>query len=131
MGILRIGALAERTGTTVATIRYYEQIGLLRPPARTGGQRIYDHADVSRLAFIRRCRDFDLSIEEIGALLSLLDRRGSCTDARQLAERHLDEIRRKLAELRALERTLAGLVTECAGGCDGGPAADCVILRPH
>src|SRR6185369_5437725 len=103
----------------------------LRAPARSGGQRIYDHADVSRLAFIRRCREFDLSIEEIGALLSLLDRRGSCTDARRLAERRLDEIRRKLAGLRALERTLAGLVSECAAGCDGGPAADCVILRPH
>jgi DNA-binding transcriptional MerR regulator len=131
MATLRIGALAERTGTTVATIRYYEQVGLLRRPARSGGQRIYDHADASRLAFIRRCRDFDLSLEDIGALLSLLDRRGSCTDARQLAERRLGEVRVKIGELQALERTLAGLVTECAKGCDGGPAADCVILRPH
>ncbi|WP_441300137.1 MerR family transcriptional regulator, partial [Bradyrhizobium sp.] len=76
---MRIGALAERTGTTVATIHYCEQIGLLRPPARSGGQRIYDQVDVSRLAFIRRCRDFDLSIEAVGALLTLLDRHGSCT----------------------------------------------------
>ncbi|MBV8699929.1 MAG: MerR family DNA-binding protein [Bradyrhizobium sp.] len=105
--------------------------GLLRPPARSGGQRIYDPVDVSRLAFIRRCRDFDLSIEAVGALLTLLDRHGSCTGARQLAERRLDEICRKLAELRALERALASLVRECAGSCDGGPAADCVILRPH
>ncbi|MBV8696260.1 MAG: MerR family DNA-binding transcriptional regulator, partial [Bradyrhizobium sp.] len=45
--MLRIGALAERTGTTVATIHYCEQIGLLRPPARSGGQRIYDQVDVS------------------------------------------------------------------------------------
>jgi DNA-binding transcriptional MerR regulator len=131
MATLRIGALAERTGTTVATIRYYEQIGLLRPPARSGGQRIYDHADTSRLAFIRRCRDFDLPLEDIAALLSLLDRRGSCTDARQLAERRLGEVRIKIGELQALERALAGLVTECAGSCDGGPAADCVILRPN
>jgi MerR family transcriptional regulator, copper efflux regulator len=129
--MVRIGALAERTGTTVATIRYYEQVGLLRPPARSGGQRIYGHGDVSRLAFIRHCRDFALSIEEIGALLSLLDRRGSCTDARQLAERRLGDVRRKLTELRTLERTLAGLVAECASSCDGGPAADCVILRPN
>jgi DNA-binding transcriptional MerR regulator len=131
MATLRIGALAERTGTTVATIHYYEQVGLLRPPARSGGQRIYGHGDVGRLAFIRHCRDFDLSIEEIGALLTLLDRRGSCTDARQLAERRLGDVRRRLAELRTLERTLASLVSECAGSCDGGQAADCVILRAN
>ena len=58
--------LAERTGTTVATIRYYEQVGLLRPAPRRGGQRIYDIEDERRLAFIRRCREFDLSIEAIG-----------------------------------------------------------------
>ena len=97
MRALRIGNLAERTGTTVATIRYYEQVGLLRPAPRSGGQRLYDNEDERRLAFIRRCREFDLSIEEIRALLSLVQRRQSCTEARKLAERHLVELRRKLA----------------------------------
>src|SRR5258708_10453261 len=77
--------LAERTGTTVPTIRYYEQIGLLRPAARSGGQRTYDNEDVRRLAFVRRCRDFDFSIEEVLGLLSLLRDRKSCTDARNMA----------------------------------------------
>ena len=126
---LRIGNLAERTGTTVATIRYYEQVGLLRPAARSGGQRIYDNADQGRLAFIRRCREFDLSIEEIRALLSLVHRRESCTEARKLAERHLVELRRKLDSLRALECSIAALISECAASCDGGAAPDCVILK--
>jgi len=69
---MRIGVLAERTGTSVPTIRYYEEIGLLRQVARRGGQRIYDHEDAHRLAFIRRCRDFDFSIPEIRSLLSLM-----------------------------------------------------------
>lgn len=129
MRALRIGNLAERTGTTVATIRYYEQVGLLRPAARSGGQRIYDHEDERRLAFIRRCREFDLSISEIRALLSLMQRRESCTEARKLAERHLVELRRKLDALRALECSIASPITECRASCDGGAAPDCVILK--
>ncbi|MFY9954491.1 MerR family transcriptional regulator [Bradyrhizobium sp.] len=72
---MRIGILAERTGTTAPTIRFYEEIGRLRPAARAGGQCTYDHEDVRRLAFIRRCRDFGFSIEEIRALLSLIHNR--------------------------------------------------------
>jgi DNA-binding transcriptional MerR regulator len=126
---LRIGALAQRTGTTVPTIRYYEEIGLLRPAARSGGQRTYDNEDVRRLSFIRRCRDFDFSIEDIRALLSLLHNGKSCSEARQLAEGRLADLRRRQAELQALEATIASLVTACANTCDGGAAGDCVILQ--
>jgi DNA-binding transcriptional MerR regulator len=126
---LRIGILAARTGASVPTIRYYEEIGLLRPAARAGGQRTYDNEDVRRLAFIRRCRDFDFSIPEVRSLLSLMQDRKSCTEARNLAEGHLVELRRKLAELTALETTIASLVTKCDASCAGGPASDCVILR--
>jgi DNA-binding transcriptional MerR regulator len=128
---MRIGALAERTGTTVPTIRYYEEIGLLRQVSRKGGQRVYDHEDARRLAFIRRCRDFDFSIEEIRSLLSLMANNTSCGEARKLAEGHLAGLRRKLAELLALERSIAALVTACASTCDGGAAAHCVILQPQ
>jgi DNA-binding transcriptional MerR regulator len=129
--MMRIGILAERTGTTVPTIRYYEEIGLLRPAARSGGQRTYDNEDVRRLSFIRRCRDFDFSIEDIRALLSLLHNGKSCTEARKLAEGRLAELRRRRAELQALEASIASLVTCCAETCDGGAAPDCVILRVH
>jgi DNA-binding transcriptional MerR regulator len=128
---LRIGTLAARTGTTVPTIRYYEQIGLLRPAARYGGQRSFDNEHVHRLGFIRRCREFDFSIPEIRALLSLMQAGRSCTEAKALAEARLVELRRRLAELTRLEKSIAALVRECAEGCDGGTAADCVILRTH
>jgi DNA-binding transcriptional MerR regulator len=129
IGILRIGALARRAGTTVPTIRYYEEIGLLRPAARSGGQRTYDNEDVRRLSFIRRCRDFDFSIDDIRTLLSLLQNGKSCTEARELAEGRLVELRRRRIELQALEATIASLVTACANTCDGGAAPDCVILQ--
>jgi len=121
--------LARRAGTTVPTIRYYEEIGLLRPAARSGGQRTYDNEDVRRRSFIRRCRDFDFSIDDIRTLLSLLQNGKSCTEARELAEGRLVELRRRRLELQALEATIASLVTACANTCDGGAAPDCVILQ--
>jgi DNA-binding transcriptional MerR regulator len=131
IGILRIGDLARRTGTTVPTIRYYEQIGLLRAAARSRGQRTYDNEDVRRLSFIRRCRDFDFSIDDIRALLSLLQNGQSCSEARKLAEDRLAELRRRRIELQALEAAIGSLVTSCANTCDGGAAPDCVILQAH
>jgi DNA-binding transcriptional MerR regulator len=127
---MRIGLLADRTGTTVPTIRYYETIGLLRPAARqSGGQRTYDNEDARRLAFIRRCRDFDFSIEEVRSLLSLLhDGTSICTATRELAQLQLDKVRRKLADLKALEATFASMVVNCDAQCVGGPSPDCVIF---
>jgi DNA-binding transcriptional MerR regulator len=81
---LKIGELAEWTGTSVPTIRYYEQIGLLpRAPRQAGGQRVYGRDDVERLTFIRRCREFDFSIDQVRALVAIVhDPKSSCLDAR-------------------------------------------------
>ncbi|MCW3847903.1 helix-turn-helix domain-containing protein [Sphingomonas sp. LB-2] len=126
----RIGALAERTGTNAATIRYYEGIGLLpRPDRQEGNQRRYGDDDVRRLTFIRRCRDFGFSIEQVRTLTSLVeDRSRSCLEARDLAHAHLVAVRTKLRELRALEKSIAQFVEVCDAECVGGPGPDCVIL---
>lgn len=64
MNAIRIGDLTDRTGTSAPTIRYYEQVGLLRRATRpSGNHRVYSREDVERLTFIRRCREFDFSIE--------------------------------------------------------------------
>jgi DNA-binding transcriptional MerR regulator len=127
---MRIGILADMAGTSVPTVRYYEQIGLLRPAMRQGGgQRTYDREDVRRLAFVRRCREFGFSIDEVRALVSLTgDRSASCSEARDLAERHLETVRSKLAELKALETSIALLVSNCNSTCAGGVATDCSIF---
>jgi DNA-binding transcriptional MerR regulator len=131
MDTLKIGALADRTGTNAPTIRYYEAIGLLRSPERQrGGQRVYGEEDAKRLTFVRRCRDFGFSIEQVRSLVALLeDPQRSCMDARDLAREHLADVRAMLRELRALERSIAGFVTSCDTSCVGGPARDCVILE--
>lgn len=126
---MRIGVLAKRTGASVPTIRYYEEIGLLRRAARRGSQRDYDNEDLRRVAFIRRCRGFDFSIEQIRGLLSLLHGNGPCAEARAAAEQRLTEIRSQIAELGALERSIAVLIDGCRTACDGGTASECVILE--
>jgi DNA-binding transcriptional MerR regulator len=128
---LKIGDLAERTGTNTPTIRYYEEIGLLpRPDRQEGNQRRYGDDDVRRLIFIRRCRDFGFSIEQVRTLASLVqDRSRSCFEARDLAQEHLKEVRAKLKELRELEKSIAGFVESCNVACAGGPGPDCVILE--
>lgn len=126
---LKIGDLARRGGSSVATIRYYEAIGLL-PPAdrRAGGQRSYGEPDVARLLFIRRCRDIGFSIADVRTLAQVLhDPERVCTEARDLAQQHLAALRAKRAELRALERTIAGFVLRCDQACRGGPGSACVI----
>jgi len=92
---LKIGELAERTGTNTPTVRYYEDIGLLpRPDRQAGNQRRYGDDAVKRLTFIRRCRDFGFSIEQVRTLTSLVqDRSRSCFEARDLAQEHLNEVR--------------------------------------
>jgi DNA-binding transcriptional MerR regulator len=130
MAKLRIGALAQRTGTNASTIRYYEGIGLLRPADRqASGQRTYGAEDVKRLTFVRRCRDFGFSIEDVRSLVALVQERDrSCMDARDIAEKHLSAVRARIKELRALEYGILGFVVSCDTSCAGGPGPDCIIL---
>ena len=128
---MKIGHLAQATQTTTPTIRYYEEIGLLPlPPRQAGSQRVYGEEDVRRLTFIRRCRDFGFPIDKVRLLVSLMqDGDRSCSEARDVAFGHLIEIRRKLAELRELEHSVAAFVDSCDRTCSGGIGVDCVMLE--
>ncbi|WP_457425900.1 MerR family transcriptional regulator [Roseateles sp. P5_E7] len=128
---LSIGLVARRTGATVPTVRYYEDIGLLPPAARTeAGQRSYDEATIRRLVFIRRCRDFGFSIEQVRELVGLVDEPDRpCAEVRDIAAAHLGQVRQKLEELKALEASLSTFVCSCDTACSGGPAVDCTILE--
>ncbi|OCK59755.1 helix-turn-helix domain-containing protein [Bradyrhizobium sp. LMTR 3] len=131
MSNLKIGALARQTGTNAPTIRYYEEIGLLRSAGRqAGNQRVYSAADVKSLTFIRRCREFGFSIDQVRSLVALVqDPASSCMHARDLAQEHLVAVRAKLTELKALERSIAAFVANCDASCAGGAGPDCVILE--
>ncbi len=124
---LTIGLLSKRTGCKVETIRYYERVGLLlAPPRSAGGHRLYRDDDLRRLGFIRRSRQLGFSLKEVRGLLALVDSEAySCGQIKAVTLDHLDEIRRKRADLAKLERVLSGI----AARCDGGSRPDCPIVE--
>lgn len=110
-----IGELSRRTGVNIETIRYYERIGMLESVARTpAGRRAFSKADARRLSFVRRARELGFSLGEIRALLALEAQSDSCAEVRKIADRHLHEVRSKIADLRRLESILAETVARCA-----------------
>lgn len=126
-GAFPIGTLAGLAGVKVTTIRYYEGVGLLpEPPRSEGNRRLYGPDHVESLIFIRRSREFGLSLEAIRDLLSLeRDRSGSCAPVTRIAESALAEIDRKIADLTALKVRLRGIVD----GCVGSRVDSCAILK--
>jgi len=125
--MFRIGELARLTGTKVETIRYYERLGLLPPPARTGANyRAYGRGHLERLSFVRRGRDLGFSLDEVRELLRLSDdRRQSCAEVDRIARGHLAEVERKLADLQALGAELRQLIDQC----QHGTVAECRIIE--
>jgi DNA-binding transcriptional MerR regulator len=126
-GGLSIGALAERTGSNIQTIRYYEKIGLLpEPPLTEGGQRRYGPEAVHRLAFIRHARDLGFGIEAIRELMRLAGAPNSpCVDVDQIANAHLQAVEQKIARLGALRDELQSMMKDCRKG----RIAECRVME--
>ena len=122
---MNIGNVAARAGLPAKTIRYYEDIGLIRPLRSDNGYRAFRESDLHKLSFIGRARGLGFSIEECRRLLALYDdRQRASSDVKALAQTHLTQIAAKIVELRAMEATLKALVSACAG--EDRP--DCPIL---
>ena len=125
---LSIGELSRRTGVNIETIRYYERIEMLPAPPRTAsGRRVYGPAETRSLTFIRRSRELGFTLEETRVLLALSidDGKNTCAEVRELAARHLADVRAKIADLRAMARVLADAVRRCdAGEVPGCPLID-------
>lgn len=123
---MNIGEVAEKTGLPAKTIRYYEDIGLVRPLRGDNGYRQFRNSDAHKLTFLGRARALGFSIEDCRDLLALWeDQDRASADVRQIAKGHLAEIERKITDLSAMRDTLQGLVRACHG--DDRP--DCPILR--
>lgn len=122
-----IGALARESGCKVETIRYYERVGLMPKPARTGGgHRMYSESQMRRLSFIRRARELGFTIDAVRVLLGLVDGEGrTCAEVEAISRRHLDDVRAKIADLLTMETVLAGMVAECKGGA----VPDCPVIE--
>lgn len=124
---MKIGELAEITGTTVETIRFYERENLLRSAARAGNNyRVYSQEHVNQLAFIRRCRSLDMTLDEVRTLLLL--RGGTaedCSDVNALLDRHIEHVMNRIHELNALVAELRGISANCTSS---RPLDKCGIL---
>ena len=124
---MNIGEAARASGVSAKMIRHYEEQGFVPKAGRTvAGYRVYRENDVHALRFIRRARDLGFSLKEIKDLLGLWNnRRRASADVKRLATEHVKELDARIAEMRAMRRTLAHLAEHCHG--DDRP--DCPILE--
>jgi MerR family mercuric resistance operon transcriptional regulator len=120
------GELARATGCNIETIRYYEKASLLPDPPRTAsGYRVYAASHVSRLRFILRARELGFGLDDIRGLLGLEDRVvPTCAEVKTRTERHLADVRAKIADLRRIESALA----RTAAQCTGADVPECPVL---
>jgi Cu(I)-responsive transcriptional regulator len=124
---MNIGQASQASGVSTKMIRYYEEIGLVPKAARRdSGYRDYGESDLHRLRFIRRARDLGFTVEQIEGLLGLWsDRSRASADVKALALGHVEELRRKMAEIEGMIATLEGL----ARSCHGDHRPDCPIIE--
>ncbi len=123
---LNIGDAARASGVTAKMIRHYESIALVKAARRSdAGYRVYGEQDVRVLQFIHRGRALGFSLEQIRGLLALWEDKGRASaDVRALAQAHIEELNRKIAEMEAMRRTLESL----AASCHGDARSACPIL---
>ena len=110
---MTIGQLAKAAGVGVETIRYYQRRGILATPSKPlGGHRQYPDATLEHLAFIRRGQQMGFSLEEIIVLMTMRD--GTrCAEGRDLAQKKVDELEARVAELNRMRRRLKSVVLAC------------------
>jgi MerR family copper efflux transcriptional regulator len=123
---MRIQEASRQSGMPPKTIRFYEEIGLVRPAARSAnGYRQFSDTDVRMLKFIARARKLGFSVDDIQKLLSLWqDKKRASADVKKLALDHVNEIDARIRELKSVKRAILDLADRCHG--DARPA--CPIL---
>ena len=122
---MNISEVAQKAGLPAKTIRYYEEIGLIRPQRSANGYRAFAARDLHKLEFLGRARSLGFSVGDCRRLMALYDDKGRASaDVKTLAEGHLNRIADKIAELRAMEAVL----TELTHACTGDARPDCPIL---
>ena len=123
---MNIGQAANHSSISAKTIRYYESIGLIPEAGRTeSGYRTYGEKDVQTLRFIHHARNLGFSVKDVSTLLDLWrDQKRASADVKAFALAHIEEVDRKIAELRKIRDTLTHLTLRCHG--DDRP--DCPIL---
>lgn len=113
---LTIGGFAKAAGVGVEAVRFYQRVGVLKAPPRPyGGVRRYGSAEVARIRFVKSAQRLGFTLDEVRELLRL-DDGAHCAQARSLAERKLEDVRRRLQDLALIESVLADLAARCGKG---------------
>lgn len=126
-----IGALAERTGVSAETIRYWEEEGVLPEPERSdAGYRLYDEAAAERLRFVRRAQALGLQLDEIAEILTLVEERdvAPCSHVEAKLRERLAQVRERIRELEELRRRLRAAL-ERAEAAPGNEDCRCRIIE--
>lgn len=113
---MKIGELSKRSGCSVQTIRYYEKEGLLASKSRSEGNfRLYDQVAESQLMFVKRCRNFGLSLKEIKELLMLSQQpKSRCDQVNEMIDAHIKQVDERIEELTSLAEHLGQLRENCS-----------------
>ncbi|PVB60692.1 Cu(I)-responsive transcriptional regulator [Labrenzia sp. 011] len=122
---MNIGTASRQSRLPVKTIRYYEEIGLVRPLRGANGYRDFSATDLERLKFLQRSRSLGFSIEECRDLLSLYeDTNRASADVKAITRQKIEEVDRKIEELKSLRRVLLDM----AEACHGDDRPECPIM---
>ena len=118
MKTMTISKIAKEAGVGVETVRFYERNGLIDQPPKpsSGGFRVYPLETAERIRFIRQAQELGFSLREIKELLALrTDPATDCADVREQAQVKLDEITRKIAQMKGIQTALEKLIAACPG----------------
>jgi len=129
----KIGQVAQQTGLSIDTIRFYEKQGLLRRSPRTeGGFRLFGSGDIETLKFVRKAQELGFSLGEIRELLILrAEHLPSCSHVKGLLSQKLSAVEQKIAELQTLERSLKRALQKCKRELNAAPGHEecCPVLE--
>ena len=130
---LSIGEVARRTGITVETLRYYEDLGLLPPVPRTrGGSRRFAPDVIAQLRFIKHAQSLGLSLRDIQAMTGQkgADRRDTCRQVHDILTRQLGFVNQRLTELAEARQTLLTYLASCEEALSDSDPPMCPVLAP-
>ncbi|GAA3771522.1 Zn(2+)-responsive transcriptional regulator [Terriglobus aquaticus] len=126
-----IGEVAQNTGLSIDTIRFYEKESLIGPPQRSaGGYRLYDEHAVDRLQLIGRAQQLGFSLQEIRELLVIEDgESGECSHVRDLIASKIEQVKAKIAGLKSIEKRLAKAQQQCNAALTNSCDVKCPVLQ--
>ena len=129
--LMKIGELKQESGISIKTIRYYEELGLIKAEKRTkGGFRLFSRSIIPRLDFIKRAQSLGFSLQEIGSFIEIHDRgEVPCAEVTQNIQEKISEIEDKILKLEELKAQLTGMISDASSNSLWQEGIICPIIQ--